>query len=343
MIIPRLRYQKLLTVIFILCVMSGCSPRKTDEISWQEPEKRLETILKQEMDLDAVLIRYPHTLWIYVPLEEPIFILTANDQAPKQATVLKKIQTINYLENEFRDGRFNIEFDVSIARQYEKSYGYANKYSEAYTAAYLKISRAIPQAYFKTKDDTLPGDSDFTDGKKDPSRRAVIRHRPENTGMPDFFVTIFADIKTGIQTRSIINARDLQRAQYDQGFSEEYQRRVISEEPSGNQGLIGNRTGEFLPTYDLTWPEFLSRQLVHRVKFKYRNSSFPPSFETEKEILHQAYLMSVSYGFDDYTGVALRNLQDGTLTEIPKESLPDYKDAPLPPGGKLHAISFTRP
>lgn len=322
--------------------MSGCSPRKTNEISWQEPEKKLETILKQEMGLDAVLIRHPHTLWIYIPLEEPIFTLAANDQAPKQATVLQKVQTINYLESEFRDSRFNLEFDVSIARQYAKAYGYSNKYSEAYTAAYLKISRALPMAYFSVKDDLLPGDKDFANGKKDHSRRAVVRHRPENPGMPDFFVTIFADIKTGIQTRAIINARDLQRAQYDQGFSEEYQRRVITEEPSGRQSLVGNKTGESLPTYDLTWPEFLSRQLVHRVKFKYRNSSFPPSFETEKEILHQAYLMSVSYDFDEYTGVVLRNLQDGTLTEIPKESLPEYKDAPLPPGGKTHTIKFTR-
>ena len=76
------------------------------------------------------------------------------------------------------------------------------------------------------------------------------------------------------------------------------------------------RKGENLEIAEVTWPEFLSKQILYRIRVKYQYSSFPPGPDTPQEIADIASAVTEAYKFTDYSGVVLEDLNAGTKTAV---------------------------
>jgi len=130
--------------------------------------------------------------------------------------------------------------------------------------------------------------------------------------VPDFFVIVGADIVNGLEAQVLFNFEDLKRAYTDQSFYGEYAKRVISEQPYGNIEIIGDKKGNHVKYKSLSWPEFLAKQMVFRVNFKYQRSSFPPSNDTRLELLTIAADTVSAYQFKDFASIELQDLNAQT-------------------------------
>jgi len=149
-----------------------------------------------------------------------------------------------------------------------------------------------------------------------------------------------ADITGGLEARVLFVLKDLKRAYVDQSFHEEYARRVISEQPTGNKKIIGDKEGHHVDYHDFTWGEFLIKQMIYRINFKYQRSSFPPSEDTRKELLTIAAETIQAYDFDKFRSLKLIDLETNTTETISKTQLQAIKITPPRPPGKLHKIKF---
>ena len=106
-----------------------------------------------------------------------------------------------------------------------------------------------------------------------------------------------ADIVNGLEARTWLHLNDLKRAYTDQTFHGEYAKRVISEQPFGDPAIIGDALGSHVDFKYISMPEFLSKQMIFRINFKYTRSAFPPTSTPKEEILKAAAETVGSYDF----------------------------------------------
>ena len=110
--------------------------------------------------------------------------------------------------------------------------------------------------------------------------------------------------------------------------------------PTGYEAIIDDKTGAYLDTYDLSWGEFLARQMLHRINFKYTQSSTPPSPMTLSQLTEIAAETVQGYDFQDFTAVRFTDLETGKKRSFDQAYLNTLEITPPPPPGKLHHIKF---
>jgi len=310
-------------LFFLPLFFLGCSqPKPVKTIPLTEAHQKFLQLCKDEYHLDLKLIPFENTVWIYLPLDKTFMELKANPDGPKTSDVPKETRQINFLDGKFEDQTFKITYDISTGRSYSKEYGYGNTYSEEYQNKQRDILTAIQRVYTQTD----------TTNQKPPAQDKV----------PDFFIIVAADIADGIETQMIVNSQDLKRVLTDAFFQEEYVKRAIMDYPTGGKDIIGDREGKHLRPYDLSWGEFLAKQIVHRIRTKYERSAFPPIDEDKMEILKIVKEAVNAYTFTDYTNVELKDLNHGTLTKINQKGLEETVkvDVPEADKGRLIEINF---
>ena len=79
----------------------------------------------------------------------------------------------------------------------------------------------------------------------------------------------------------------------------------------GDRNAIGDTQGRHLDYQEITWPKFLTQEILHRIRFKYQMSDFKPSEDDETEIITIAAQTLKAYPFSDFTSVKLHNLRTG--------------------------------
>jgi len=317
---PEPDMNRRLTIYVLLLsalgLATGCARAPSSEVlSPSEPHQRLIEILREENNLEVTTREFEHTMWIYLPLEESFFEMTAKRQRSHGPVDAKTAPAIHFLEGEFRHPSFEIQYDIGPLKTYAKDPGYESKFSQDYQTKQRNILTAISRAY------TGAGDSQIDEEKA-----------------PDLFMIVMADIVNGLEARTLLHLNDLKRAYTDQTFHGEYAKRVVSEQPAGNAAIIGDQEGEYIDFKDITLPEFLIRQIIFRVNFKYTRSAFPPSGTAEEEILRAAADTVDAYGFTDFTSVILHNLDDESVQHIAQEKLTAHKSEESK--GRLIHIKF---
>jgi hypothetical protein len=305
-----------LLVLFV----HSCAPKPARTLAPSEAEKKLINLCQSERGLGITTMAFARTLWVYLPLEHSYLDITSSKEGPVKSAAPQAKMEIKYLDGAFAGGVFDIRYDIRPGRSYTDSRGINTKVTEEYTAAQQFLFGALTRVY---------GDT----GKGPDNGQAV-----ETPGAPEFFVVVIADIEKGIETRMYVYSQDLRRASVDQGFGEEYVRRIVVDQPIGHDVIIGDKNGSHLNAYDLTWPDFLSKQMIYRVTFKYQQSAFPPSADTRSELLRIAADTVAAYDFTDFTSVKLRDLDTGAAFVTPRADLADY--ASEPSEGKLIHIRF---
>jgi hypothetical protein len=325
----RSTFTKIFLSILLLISLSRCAPAPVKGVPLTSAQEKLQTILRGEHKIETVLKAFDNTLWIYVPLERNFFQTKAsekNDQGdPKQAT---ESPSIYFLDGKFAENKFVIEYDIGKSRKYTQDYGYDSTYTEEYNTTLRQIFQTITRAYGSAQVnpdnpleffESIPGDVEM-----DTSHQKLVQSYAKTTRVPTFFVIVLADIKSGIEARALITFADLRRAMQDTAFYEEYTRRSVFETPGGNPQIIDDREGKYINYHDISWGEFLTRQIIYRINFKYSRSSLPPSDNPKLEILKVGAETVNGYQFNDFSGIELRDLYTSESLLVGKDRLKEY-------------------
>jgi len=159
--------------------------------------------------------------------------------------------------------------------------------------------------------------------------------------IPDFFITLMADIKSGLITQMTFYIGDVIRAHHDPSFSEEYTRRIMSD-TYGDKNIIGDKEGRYVKYKEMTWPEFLTEQIQYRINYKYSRSAFPPGNDAKAEILLIVKKTIDGYSFDDFENIILKDLVLDSQESMAFIMLDDYVKEKADSGefGRLINIKF---
>jgi len=294
-------------ILFLLIAFIGCTQTAPEEpLAHTDPVKNLIRICDEEHNFGITVTPYDHTIWIYLPLEEGFLKMKADPKGFSNSQESSVTATIKFLNGKYGNNDFYLTYDIAPSKAYAKSYGYSSEFSDEYRTKQRHILSAITRSFNEANDP------------------------------PDFFVIIIADIIAGMESRTILHFLDLKRAYVDQSFHEEYAKRIISEQPVGNVARVGDRTGASIDMSDMTWPQFLSKQMVFRINFKYQRSTFPPSNDTRMELLTIAANTVSAYDFEDFTSIRLQDLNADTIFETAREDLASYRSEPLSKGRLIH-------
>jgi len=340
------KISALLLLVSIIAI-SGCAQqKKVETIPPTEAHEKLKRVFKEEFNLDAVTKAYNNTLWVYLPLNEPYLKYTSSGLGPVKSPEAQSKLIIKYLDGKVQDNSFNITYDIGTDNKYKNDRGIGSRFTEEFSVRQQHILTAINLAYGdseKSPDgnehvESIPGDRNFLGYKENAAHKRLVHDYVSTDKVPDFFVVIIADIETGIETKMTIYLQDLLRAFYDQGFGEEYVRRLIVDQPIGYDKIIGDKSGEHIESYDISWQEFLIKQMVHRINFKYQQSAFPPSDDTQSELLSIAADTITAYDFKDFDMLILNDLNTKTTQSIPANELANYKSEQSE--GRLIHIKF---
>jgi hypothetical protein len=337
----------------VLCLLiilwgAGCSKPPQQEIPATPAHRKLVELCKEEYNLDIVTKAFENTLWVYLPLDHSYLQFSSSREGPVKSSQADEKWIIKYLDGKFVDHTFQVEYDIEKNTAYTDNKGLATKTSEEYSQKQQFLFSAINRAYadIERKPGTnryveqVPGDRTFMGHKENATHKDLVHSYVKTDEVPDFFVVVIADIQNGIETRMYLYLQDLRRAFYDQGFGEEYMKRIVVDQPIGHDIIIDDKKGAHLNAYDLSWPEFLMKQMLYRTLLKYTFSSFPPLSDAKEQLTQIAAETVQAYEFSDFQSLHLTDLPTHTSTSISQNELLEAAITPPPLPGKLHRLKF---
>lgn len=338
-----------LTVVCLIALFSSSceQPRKSKHIDLREAQNKVVQTLKDENALNVVIYPFDNSLWIYAPLEEEFFKYTAKKEGPITSNESENAFSINFLNANYSNRAFNIEYDISNTQKYKIDPGYSSGYTEFFSNAQRHILTALYRIYGNFE--KFPSDGRFyakaagdKAGRESSNSHKELVHAYLSTEQaPNIFVIVLANIKLGLEIKMMVTLEDLKRGSSDQSFGEEYQKRFVAEPITGHTNIINDIKGEHLNAHDVSWNEFIAKQIVTRSRFQYQQSQHKPSTNTANEIVMQAKQSIEAYQFKDFDSINLHNLRDNTTTSISRQELSTMEiKKPSESEGKFHIIEF---
>jgi len=337
-----------LFLLLLSLILSGCARQSPDKtITPGEAHQKLVRLCRDEYNLDIVTKEFEHTVWIYLALNKPFTRYIGTKAGPAKSPEARDKWGIKYIDGKFEDGTFRVAYDIRKDPSYQNDRGIGAANTDEFTATQGHLLSAIHHAYADVEKlpdsdryaEVIPGNARVPGPKEDTARQRLARPDVREETTPDFFVVVIADIVNGIETRMYLHLQDLRRAFVDQGFGEEYVRRVVTDQ-LGDDRIIGDTGGDHLDAHDLTWPDFLAKQIVYRATLKYTYSALPPLEDPQKQLALIAAETIQAYGFNDFDSVALTDLGANTTAILSRAELRDMAAAPPRLPGTIHKIKF---
>ena len=152
------------------------------------------------------------------------------------------------------------------------------------------------------------------------------------------------DIKKGIEARYTFYLEDYRMASVEGIPYDEFSKRVL-QESKGSTDYIGDEIGQHLEYNDIRMPEFLTKQMVNRIRYKFGQSDFPPQQNYEESIIGVIADTTRYYHFKDFKEVHTYDLRTKTRKIFVPKQLDFFgqdkpKDENSKSKGKLIHIIF---
>lgn len=282
-----------------------------------EVQKKFEQRARENYDLNVITKMVGETFWIYYPTQNPIFDYEAQKATSANADSGKKPSPfmVQFAEGMFKENHFALEYDI-IRRTKVKTedYGYNSSYTDSYIKAQNNLFTCISDIFFNNEIIDTP---------------------------PQFFVMVVTDIKKGIESRATFYLSDFKRYMSGDLPYEEYMKRFIAD-TKGGQNFIGDETGSHITYEDIAMTDFLSKQMVNRIRFKFERSDFSPPEDYDDTIIGIVADTMRYYNFENFAQVQFSNLRQDRKFIYDRSQLATYgDDAGKPPApGRLIHIKF---
>ena len=123
-----------------------------------------------------------------------------------------------------------------------------------------------------------------------------------------FVVMVITDIKKGIEVRYTFYLEDYRMASVEGIPYDEFSKRIL-QESKGSTDFIGDEIGQHLEYTDIHMPEFLTKQMINRIRYKFTQSDFPPQENYEEATLGIIADTTRYYHFKDFQEVRTSDLR----------------------------------
>jgi len=300
--------------VILLCMAPGCAQPPAKVTTLSEAHKKFLTICDEERHLKPLIKPQGKTLYIYLPVEHEIMVTKPNGKEAFQSPMAKSAQKLLFIDGRHDKNQFSFTYDVAEQKFYPNELGYTYVYSDAYRQKDSFLLQALLRAY---------GDLDAV--SIDALESSQYDKPLAQKDTLDFVVLVIADINNGMVATKTFYFRDYRYSLTGALPAEEYIRRQLFE-VTGNVQAVDDTTGRHLKYHEITWREFLTRQIVHRVKFQYQRSDFPPKDDPENAILGMAYEAFKAYTYKDFDTIELNNLAEGKTYLFNKRQLETFKE-----------------
>ncbi|MBU1871444.1 MAG: hypothetical protein KKH80_01400 [Candidatus Omnitrophica bacterium] len=271
--IPKSYFLKIFAFLIILLI-NGCSPKEDVNLySKNEAEKKFIQICKDEYgwELNTQLIN--NSFWIYLPYQKDIFQFKANRFSQKSSFA------VSYLEGTLSDSLLQIEYQIDPLMKSEEDKGFTYGLMEEISEDFQNVLNTIYRVYFNAEQ------------------------------QPEFYVIVMADIVNGVEIIYTIYSLDLIKIYNYALPSEESYKRVL-QEIKGNLAITNDKSGRHLFREEITFPEFLIKQIIQRIRYKLMEANLELKEENalNEEIMKIISYCVSTYEFRDFSKVSLNDL-----------------------------------
>lgn len=277
-------YRKIVTVPILFLIL-GCSAPPGPSYTIKNLSESLTEICKNEYDIPVVSELQGQTLWVYMPLEEELFIDT---DKPQEYT--KKFE-VKSIDGSLAGGSINLDYNIQEIPEAKESQN--KKFNPQAMDKINKILRSV--------------------------RRVVFSLKP-NKYEPKFFVIVTADIKNGVELIEITYIDDLKKAFYGMISWSEYQQRSLQDIKVSLEA-IGDFKGRHIKFQGIDFKEFLVEQIRQRIRMKFNRSEAEKGANIDKEVLKSIKNVLEIYKFKDFLVLDLRNLLTDKKTSLSRAAV----------------------
>jgi len=184
-----------------------------------------------------------------------------------------------YINGSFKDHDFNFEYDIIPKIKSDLSgEGIRNEGTDYFNKVYNNLFTAVTETLLDPK---IP---------------------------ISFVVMSITDIKKGIEARYTFYLEDYRMASVEGIPYDEFSKRVL-QESKGSTDYIGDEIGQHLEYNDIQMPDFLTKQMINRIRFKFTQSDFPPQENYEEAIIGTIADTTRYYHFTDFSAVRTNDIR----------------------------------
>jgi len=273
-----------LTGLLILCALSGLGGCTSKKIAIARPaptdlQKTFEAKCRKDYNLNVTTRLSGKTFWIYAPTDKPLFDFSADPPTPPDPLKKPAKYDLLYINGAYKDAVYYFEYDVIPKIKSElQNEGIRNGGTDHFTKLYNNLFTAVTETLLDPK-------------------------------IPVSFVVIsITDIKKGIECRFTFYLEDYRMFSVEGIPMDEFQKRELQEE-KGSTDYIGDQIGQHLDYNDINMPDFLTKQMVNRIKYKFTQSDFPPQQNYEEAILGIIADTNHYYHFDGFKEVRTSDIR----------------------------------
>lgn len=264
-----------LSSLICLTLLFGCSLPFEPTYTLNNLSHSLINILNEEYHIPIVSTLMGRTLWIYLPVQEDIFI----EADPQKAEEYTRRFEVNSVEGYLKEDTIGLEYDIQERTEDIKE-KQKTTFNSKVSDKINKVLRSVQRVLFS------------------------LEHRKEE---PQFFVMACADTRNGMEMTTITFIDDLKKAFYGIISWTEYQHRSVQ-----NIGFsfeaIGDLEGSHLKLQDIDFKDFLIEQTKQRIRIKFNRPEVEKGVDIDKEIIKSIKHISEIYKFEDFSFLELKNL-----------------------------------
>ena len=296
--------------------MEGCTSKK---IALRPPvtdlQKKFEIKCRKDYNLNVTTRLVGRTFWIYAPTDKPLFDFAAESPSPPDPLKKPAKYDLLYIDGSYKDHTFNFEYDVIPKIKSDmQNEGIRNEGTDYFNKLYNNLFTAVTETLL------------------DP-----------NTPI-SFVVMAITDIKKGIEARYTFYLEDYRMASVEGIPYDEFSKRVL-QESKGSTDYIGDEIGQHLEYNDVQMPDFLTKQMINRIRFKFTQSDFPPQENYEDAIIDVIADTNRYYHFKDFKEVLTLDIRTKKQMILTPKQLDLFgedkpKSGNQKSGGKLIHIIF---
>lgn len=297
--------------------MEGCNSKKI-ALQHLEPtdlQKKFELKCRKDYKLNVITRLVGKTFWIYAPTDKPLFDFAAESPSPPDPLKKPAKYSLLYIDGKFTDRSFSFEYDiVPKVKSDLQSEGIRNEGTDHFNKLYNNLFTAVTETLLDPKNPIL------------------------------FVVMSITDIKKGIEARYTFFLEDYRMASVEGIPYDEFSKRVL-QESKGSTDYIGDEIGQHLEYTDVFMPNFLTKQMVNRIRFKFTQSDFPPQENYEEAIINTIADTNRYYHFKDFKEVRTNDIRTKKKMIFTPKQLEFFgedkgKENEQKSGGKLIHIIF---
>jgi hypothetical protein len=304
-------------LILIVGINLSCTQKKAllPRPPLTEIQKTFETKCRKDYHLNVITRMSGKTFWIYAPTDKPLFDFAAETPSPPDPLKKPAKYDLLYINGSFKNEAFNFDYDViPKIKSDTANEGIRNEGTDYFNKLYNNLFTAVTETLLDPKTPI------------------------------SFIVMTITDIKKGIEARYTFYLEDYRKASVEGIPFDEFSKRVL-QESKGSTDFIGDEIGQHLEYNDIRMPDFLTKQMVNRIRFKFSQSDFPPQENYEEAIIGVIADTTRYYNFKDFKEVRTNDVRTKKKMIFTPKQLDFFgEDRPKEPGsksnGKLIHIIF---